>query len=214
MLRLCAPDQRKLAEGWDLDGWMETLTDGPLDWRVIDAKVETYAALIAADACADSYHSCQSHTRRVADLRMFLHARLSRLAGAEVADCPPDVGLEFFSGGVEVPKNQTDWGPGIVVNGEHYCEGVWAIAPSELTAEVVEGTLTGAVGLADWAQICGAEATFSVEQDGATLWSSAAVGPYEAAVPFAVEVGAGTVRLVAQQVGGGCAEAVWLGLTQ
>ncbi len=206
--------ERKLAEGWDLDGWMDTVTSGPLEWSAADARIQGYAALIEADACADNYHSCTSHTRRVADLRMFLHARLSYLAGAEVAECPPDPGLEFYRDGVEVARDVTDWGHGFVVNGDHYCHGVWAIAPSELTSEVVAGALTGEVGLADWAQMCAAEATFTIQQDGATLWSSASVGPYEDPVPFAVEVGAGTVRLVAQQVGEGCAEAVWLGLAQ
>jgi hypothetical protein len=41
---------RMLAEGWDLDGWMATVTAGPLDWAVVDARVRGERKVSAAFA--------------------------------------------------------------------------------------------------------------------------------------------------------------------
>lgn len=204
---------RTLASGWDLQGWVETATSGPLDWATIDAKVVEFAATIHDAACDDSYHGCSSHERRVADLRMFLHARLSRIAGAEVADCPETTALSFTSGGVAVPADVTYWGPGFVINGEHHCNGVYAGAPAVLVATVDGGTLSGAVGQHDWVQYCSGSSVFSVSQGGVVLWQSEAVGAYENAVPFEVSVAAGEVSL-STTLSGNCAAASWVGVGQ
>ncbi|MBM4364677.1 MAG: CotH kinase family protein [Deltaproteobacteria bacterium] len=204
---------RTLAQGWDLAGWVDHATSGPLDWATIDAKVVECASTIHDAACEDSYHGCGSHERRVADLRMFLHTRLSRIAGAEVADCPGPTSLSFSSGGVVVPPDATYWGPGFVVNGEHHCNGVYAGAPATLVTTVEAGTLSGAVGQHDWVQYCSGTSVFSVSQGGVVLWQSEAVGPYASAVPFEVSVAAGEVTL-STTLSGNCAAASWVGVGQ
>lgn len=73
---------RTLARGWDVAGWVQQVLAGPLAPATVDAQVEAWAALIADDACADNFHSCQAHTDRVAQLRAFLADRLARLAAA------------------------------------------------------------------------------------------------------------------------------------
>ena len=206
---------RMLAEGWDLEGWMATAAAGPLNWAALDARVEELAALIEADACADSYHTCVSHRQRVADLRFFLHTRLSRLAGGEVADCPGPSALAFSGtvGSGSLLIDASEWAPGLVVNGEHHCTGVYAHAPSEVVTTVTAGTFSGAVGLHDANGTCGDGVVFSLRQDGATLWTSGPVAGYTDAVPFAVPVGAGALTLRTDAIGDtACDRSVWVGV--
>ncbi len=204
---------RMLAEGWDLDGWMATAAAGPLDWAAVDARVQALAAVIDTDACADAYHSCASHRQRVADLRFFLHTRLSRLAGGEVADCSGPTGLAFSGsvGSGSLLVDTSEWAPGLVVNGEHHCTGVYAHAPSEVVTTVTAGTFSGAVGLHDANGTCGDGVVFSLVQDGAVLWTSGTVAGYEDAVPFAVPVGAGALTLRSDARGdNACDRSVWV----
>lgn len=204
---------RTLAGGWDMAGWLATVMAGPLDWATIDAKVVEFENVIGADACLDRYHSCVAHQRRIADLRMYLHTRLSRLAGAEVATCPPSDGRTYADGGGAVVGDSTSWGPGFVINGQHHCAGVFAGAPRTITTTVVAGNLAGAVGMADWNQQCNGTSVFKVVQGGVTLWQSPAIGAYQDAVPFDVAVAAGTVTL-STTLTGGCAQAAWVDLAQ
>ncbi len=204
---------RTIAAGWDLGGFVEEAMRGPLDWSVADAQVSAFAAVIASAACEDSYHACTSHERRVADLRMFLHTRLSRIAGREVADCGQASGLAFAWGETPVAADTTYWGPGFVINGKHHCTGVYAGGTLALTTEVASGTLTGQVGNHDWNQACSGTTVFALSQGGTTLWQSDPISPYVDAVPFSVAVNAGTV-LLSTTVSGNCAAAAWVGLEQ
>ncbi|GDX82279.1 hypothetical protein LBMAG42_40900 [Deltaproteobacteria bacterium] len=202
---------RTLASGWDLQGWVETVTKGPLDWATADAQVAAFAEVIHDAACEDNYHACASHERRVADLRMFLHTRLSRIAGTEVADCPQPSAFAFLSAGSPVAADTTYWGPGFVINGEHHCTGVYAQAPATLTTEVEAGTFSGNVGQMDWNQGCSGTAVFTLTQAGTTLWQSEPVGPYVDAAPFSVPVAAGTLTL-STTLSGNCATSSWVDL--
>ncbi|MDP2307638.1 MAG: hypothetical protein Q8P18_16565, partial [Pseudomonadota bacterium] len=203
---------RARAAGWDLDGWAAQVVAGPLDWETVDAKVVEWAAVIGEAACRDWFHSCAAHEARVADLRFFLHARLSRLAGAEVARCAGGSTLAYTSGGAPVAADLTSWGPGFVVNGEHYCTGVYAGAAT-LNASVTAGTLRGRVGLHDWNGACDGGVSFSLAQGGTVLYDSGLVAPYADAVPFSVVVSAGELTLTTTP-SGTCGPAVWVGLAQ
>lgn len=204
---------RTIAAGWDLEGFVAEATRGPLDWAEADAQVAAFAAVIAAAACEDSYHACSSHERRVADLRMFLHTRLSRIAGREVADCPAAGAFEFLSGGSPVAADTTYWGPGFVINGHHACTGVYAGGTATMTTEVESGVLVGKVGNHDWNQACSGTTVFTVSQHGTTLWQSDAIGAYVDAVRFTVDVTKGTTYL-STTVSGNCAAAAWVDLAQ
>lgn len=194
--------------GWDIEGWQARAAAGPLDWETVDATVVEWADVIGESACRDWFHSCAAHEARVADLRFFLHARLSRLAGEEVASCAAST-LTFSSGVAAVAPDVTYWGPGFVVNGEHYCTGVYAAA--ELLTTVVEaGTLRGRVGLHDWNAACTAPVTFTVSQGGVALASNV-VAPYSDAVPFSVAVAGGEVTLTTAPAN---ACGVWVDLSQ
>ncbi|MES2643004.1 MAG: CotH kinase family protein [Myxococcota bacterium] len=203
---------RARAAGWDVDGWAARVVAGPLDWETVDAKVVEWAAVIDEAACRDWFHPCAAHEARVADLRFFLHARLSRLAGAEVARCSGPSTLAYTSGAAPVAADVTTWGPGFVVNGEHFCTGVYAGAAT-LDTTVTAGTLRGRVGLHDWNGACAGGVTFTLSQGGAPLYDSGVVAPYTDAAAFSVPVSAGALTLTTTP-SGGCGPAVWVDLAQ
>jgi hypothetical protein len=203
---------RARAAGWDVEGWADAVAAGPLDWETVDAQVVAWADVIGDAACADWLHTCTAHEARVADLRFFLHTRLSRLAGGEVAACAPS-SRTYTSGGAAVAADASPWGPGFVVNGHHTCGGVWAGGATTLTTTVAAGTLAGAVGIHDANGACQGGAGFVVSQEGTVLFDSGMVAPYTDARAFSVAVDAGDVTLTTMPVGA-CATAAWLGLTQ
>ncbi len=201
---------RAVAAGWDLQGWLDQLLQGPLDWSTVDAQVVGYAEVIHDSACADTYNSCTSFEHRVVDLRFFLHTRLSTLAGGEVAACgaSPAWTVEAQQGSVSV--NATTWGPGLMVGGEHACTGLYAPAPSRLALTVGAGTLSGAAGVQDQNMNPSAGVRFSIEQAGVVLWESGLAPAYTAAAPFSVPVAAGSVELVAEGSGGASWVDLWV----
>ncbi len=189
--------QRAMNEGWEVAAWLAQLQAGPLAWETISEEVADQAAVIHDAACADVIWGCAAHEQRVADLLLFLHSRLSRLAGAEVASCGASTAL-VFSGSVgygAIGVDATDWGPGMMINGKHHCNGILAWAPSELVTTVSEGQLKGRVGVHDWNAACGDGASFSVVQAGATLWESGVTTQYRDAISFSIPVTAGDVIL-------------------
>jgi hypothetical protein len=201
-----------VAAGWDVDGWVDALLAGPLDWSTLDAQTAGYASVIHDAACSDTYISCASFEHRVVDLRFFLHTRLARLAGAEVARCDtaPDWEITPLQGVATV--GGSDWGPGFMVGGVHACDGIYAPAPSRVVLTVHAGTLSGAAGVHDRNMNASAGIRFAILQNGVTLWDDTVLA-YEAAAPFSVPVSEGTVLLVA--LGSTPAEdgASWVGLT-
>jgi hypothetical protein len=206
---------RMLAEGWDLDGWVRTVTAGPLAWSTVDAQVRAWAALIESDACNDTLHSCESFGRRLADLRFFLHARLSRLAGRDVAGCSGRTELDFTpaAGSANPLVDAMEWAPGFTVDGEHHCTGLFAHAPSELVTTVTAGRFTGAVGLHDGCSEASDGVRFSLWQGDTPVWTSDVVEAYHPAVPFSVPVVAGELRLVTEPLADPyCDWSVWLDL--
>lgn len=199
---------RALAAGFDVQGWLSKLLDGPLHWPTVDAQVAGYAEVLHDSACADTYNSCTSFEHRVVDLRFFLHTRLSTLAGVDVAECiaPPVWEVEAQQGSVTV--NASSWGPGLMVGGEHACTGLYTPAPSRVALTVRAGTLSGAVGVHDQNMNTSTGVRFTIVQGGVALWESGPVPAYSVAAPFSVVVGAGSVDLVALGSGG----ASWVGL--
>lgn len=187
---------RAVAAGWDIDGWLDDLLGGPLDWTVLDSQVAGYAQVLHEAACSDTYIACSSYEHRVVDLRFFLHTRLSHLAGAEVADCDaaPAWTATVEEGAATV--GATAWGPGFMIGGQHFCHGIYAPAPSRIALTVQSGTLSGAAGVHDQNRNVSAGVQFSIHQDGAVLWEDT-VDAYETASPFSVSVASGTVTLVA-----------------
>lgn len=203
---------RSLAMGADVDATIAALLAGPLRWRELDADVVAKAALIRDAVAADVLDHGPTFDRHVAELRLFLHARLSRFAGRDVADCPPapagalraaELAPEGEVGWGGLSIDGTTWGPGFSVAGEHFCTGLFAHAPSSVRLQIPAGheVLRGRAGLQDWDQACDDGATFTIVQGGAVLWDSGAVRCYQPARRFEVRVAPGEVILVAEPVG-------------
>lgn len=217
---------RSLDMGADVDAVIDDLLAGPLRWSRVDATITASAdrirAAVAADVLPDRG---PAFARHVADLRLFLHARLSALAGGEVADCPaPPAGTlraaELAPTGAvgwgELSIDRTAWGPGLMVAGQHFCGGLFAHAPSAVTLQVpAAGALRGAVGLHDWDDPCGEGARFLVSQGGVVLWQSDVLRRYDPAVAFGpLPVAAGPVVLTTDDLGDRrCDTTSWLDLT-
>lgn len=213
---------RALAMGADPDAVIAELLVGPLRWRELDAEVVATAALIRDAVIGDVLDHGPTFDRHVAELRMFLHARLSQFAGRDVADCPPapagtrraaELAPQGAVGWGSLSIDGTSWGPGFSVAGEHFCTGLFAHAPSAVTLQLPAGhdTLRGKAGLQDWDQACGDGVVFSIVQDGAVLWDSGLVRGYEPARGFEVAVVPGEVVLTVDAAGDHtCDTAAWL----
>lgn len=206
---------RHEAMGADIDARVVDVMARGLVWAEVDADIVASAELIRPAVYDDVLDYDAAFDQRIPDLRLFLHARLSRLAGVDVADCDAavDLGATGTVGYGALQVDRTDWGPGYSVAGEHSCHGLLAWAPSNVTITVTGGQLTGAVGLQDWMTQCGDGAVFRVEQSGVVLWRSGTVANYDPATPFAVDVAAGEVSLrVEAGAENGCDSAAWLDL--
>ncbi|MDP2315639.1 MAG: CotH kinase family protein [Pseudomonadota bacterium] len=211
---------RNLALGLDPDALVDELVGGAMAWEVVDAEAAAAAALIRDDVYADVLGYGVSFDQRRHDVRLFLHARLSAFAGADVAPCvtPPasvplaDLNPTGTVGWGELLVDRTYWAPGFNVAGEHACTGVFAHAPSTVTLTIPDGVtrLVGKAGLQDWAQRCGDGATFAVVQ-GETLWQSGTILTYQAAEAFDVAVSPGALQLVtAPNAEYSCDTAAWV----
>jgi hypothetical protein len=213
---------RHLAMGADPDVIVEEMLAGPFAHALVDAEIVASAALIEPYVWDDVLGYGPAFGPRIADLRMFAHQRSSLLAGRDVADCadPGDGSVPIADlspagsvGWGELLVNETYWGPGYSINGDHFCGGIFAHAPSRVTMEVPAGksALTGRVGAQDWVQVCGNGMTFEVWQAGVQLWASDVVKNYDDPVAFGpIAVSAGSVELVAGHNGEySCDTAVW-----
>jgi hypothetical protein len=219
---------RAVALGVDLQAIIDEALAGPLAWETLSQQVASSAALVRDHVHGDylgygPYFDC-----RQANLRLFLHTRLSGLAGGDVADCPQAADGVLRAGdlapvgtvgwGTLVVDGTGHWGPGFMVNGQHFCTGIFAHAPSNVSLSVPEGygSLTGAVGLQDWnrSTVCDTGATFEIRQGGQLLWSSGVVGGYQDAVPFGpLDVQPGVLELTAGDNGSySCDTTAWLDL--
>ena len=173
---------------------IEELLAGPLDWATMDAEVVEAVELIRDEVHADVFGVGSSFEVRAHAVRLFLHSRWSALAGQDVADCPESEGLQVAdldpSGSVgwgSLMVDSNNWGPGLMVAGEHQCTGLFAHAPSTVTLQIPEGhgELSGGAGMQDWTRAaCGDGSVFSVWQGDKELWSSDTVLEYEPATTF------------------------------
>ncbi|MDP2308502.1 MAG: CotH kinase family protein [Pseudomonadota bacterium] len=210
---------RSLALGLDPDALVDELLGAAMAWEVVDSEASAAAALIRDDVYADVLGYGPSFDQRRHDVRLFLHTRLSGLAGGEVAPCvaPPDavplaaMGPAGTVGWGELLVDRTYWAPGFNVAGEHSCTGAFAHAPSTVTLTIPDGVtrLVGKAGLQDWAQRCGDGATFAISQ-GETLWQSGTITNYQLAEAFDVAVSPGPLTLVtAPNADYACDTAAW-----
>ena len=220
--------KRAIAMGLDLQAVIDQALDGPLRWEVVSLLVRQSADLIREPVWDDYLGYGPRFECRQANLLLFLHTRLSALAGEEVDSCPEaEAGVlraaELAPSGTVgwgslVVDGTGYWGPGFVVNGQHHCTGLFAHAPSVVTLTVPTGygSLRGGVGLQDWnrSTVCDDGAIFSVQQDGTTLWTSEIVRGYQDAVPFGpLTVRPGELQLVAGDNGSySCDTTAWLDL--
>jgi hypothetical protein len=216
--------QRALAAGADVDGIIAELLAGPFGWESVDAHAAAGAALIRDAARADVLNRGDAVDQRAYDLRLWMHARWSALAGRDVAHCPPpppgvrraaDLGAEGTVGWDTLRVDRTQWGPGFMVAGDHHCTGLFAHAPSTIIIQVPAGygRLRGKVGLQDWRQRCGDGARFAILHAGAEIWTGPSLRNYDAPVAFEVEVGPGTATLVTTPNGEySCDTTAWLDL--
>lgn len=213
---------RALAMGADTDALVANTLAGPGDWATIDAEIQAIVELIRDDVYNDVLGYGPSFDLRQVDLRLFVHTRIARLLGRDPAPCEeaPEGGTWIGAlgptgtvGWGNLLVDQTNWGPGMTVAGDHFCRGVFAHAPSDVTVVLPAGTteLSGWFGLQDWVQKCGDGATGSIVQGGRTLWTSPSRGTYDEAVATGtVAVEAGTIQLVTSpNAEYSCDTAVW-----
>ena len=163
--------ERQLARGRDIDATIAELTAGPLAFAEVKAKVRDYQELLADDAAVDLLSGATAFEHAVANDLLYLHSRWANELGVEVADCPSleadatlarDMSPRGTVGWGAVTADGWYWGNdavncigtdticvGFDVNDQHYCTGLYAHAPSDVTIEVPAGasTLRGAVGL-------------------------------------------------------------------
>lgn len=229
---------RQIEGGRDVDATVAELLQGPLAYPLVQAKVQAYAALLANDAAGDPLSGQEAFAQAVANDLVYLHSRWSNELGVEVADCAdlePDATLardlspQGTVGWGQITADGWFWGDGAVncvatdalcvgfdVRQEHFCTGLYAHAPSDVTLEIPPGatTLRGAVGLQVFGSDCSDGARFSVVQDGVTLWESPVLSSYTAAHDLGdVPVTPGTVHLIASDLGNyACDTTSWLDL--
>ncbi len=220
--------KRAVAMGIDLQAVIDEAITGPLAWETVSEQVRSSAELIREHVHGDvlgygPYFDC-----RWASLLLFLHTRLSDLAGRDVAECPEAAEGVLRSSDLEptgtvgwgaLTVDETGyWGPGLMINGTHHCTGLFAHAPSTVTITIPEGygILNGAVGLQDWNRttVCDNGAAFEIRQGGVSLWSSELVQGYQDAVPFGpIALQPGTAQLIATDNGSySCDTTAWLDL--
>jgi hypothetical protein len=219
--------RRALDMGLAPEPILEELLAGPLAWTALEARIADAAALIRPHVEADVLGYGPYFTTRQADLRLFLHARLTALTGAEIVPCEEigegarvaaDLAPTGSVGWGSLMVDGTNWGPGFVVNGKAACRGLFAHAPSAVTLSIPDGYgfLSGKVGLQDWNRQgrCDNGSSFSIQQEGATLWSSGLLLSYTDALPFGpVEVRPGPLLLKTDTNGDyACDTTAWLDL--
>src|SRR5262249_42056761 len=154
----------------------------------------------------------------------YLRLRWSATLGREVAPCAP---LEAGATPARdmAPTGTVGWGtlgidgwgwpaPGLCIIGHHdcfgfdvgrrhYCTGLFAHGPSDITITVPAGKtrLRGAVGLQRYGGDCGNGAMFRVEQDGAMRWQSGLLRSLTEPEAFDIAIHPGAVRLVVDPQG-------------
>ncbi len=214
-----------LQQGRDPGALIEELLAGPLDWATLDAEAVAAVELIRDDVHEDVFGVGSSFEVRAHAVRLFLHSRWSALAGRDVADCEPvdgalqvaDLDPQGSVGWGSLMVDGNDWGPGLMIGGEHHCTGLFAHAPSTVTLQLPEGyaELSGGAGMQDWGRAaCGDGGVFSVWQGETELWRSGAVLEYEPARsfgPLPVSPGELTLRVEAN-AGYSCDTSAWVDL--
>ena len=230
--------QRQIAQGRDVNATIAELTAGPLAYPEVVAKVRQYAELLREDAALDPLGGAAAFDEAVANDLLYLHARYSNELGVEVAHCAT---LETTATPVRdmSPQGSVGWGAvtvdgwywgdaevncvgtdkicvGFDVLDQHYCTGVYAHAPSDVSIQVPGGAtaLRGAVGLQLFGENCSSGASFSIVQDGVTLWESGVLYSYTKAQDIGdVAVQPGEVRLLTFDGGDlSCDSTSWLDL--
>lgn len=230
--------QRQIAHGRDVDAAIAELTAGPLAYSLLVDKVRQYESLLADDVASDPLGDPAIFVQAVSNDLLYLHARWSNELQEEVADCASMEAGATLARDMS-PSGTVSWGAvvadgwywgneavncvgtdqiciGFDVRDQHYCTGLYAHAPSDVTIEVPSGatTLRGAVGLQLFGQDCSDGARFSVVQDGVTLWQSGLLYSYTEAEDMGdVAVQPGEVHLIATQEGNfNCDSTSWLDL--
>lgn len=227
--------ERQIASGRDVDARVAELLTGPLDYAGVVAQVERWRALIADEVATDPMGGETAFAQGVANDLLYIHMRWSNELGAEVADCAAledgaapvrDMAPTGTVGWSSLSADGWLWSGGCVstdsacvgfdIASTHYCTGLFAHAPSDVTITVPEGMsgLRGAVGLQLFAQDCSTGARFSVEQDGVVLWESGVLSSYSEAEDMGdVPVEPGEVRLVTDPLGDySCDTTAWVEL--
>ncbi len=227
---------RNQAMGRDVATEIARLVAGPLSWEVIDQEITDTYALIDSYVQEDSLGHGPGLFNAIADLRMLLHLMIANQVG-EVSACAPfaqeavpvaDLSPAGTVGSSVLVTDGWSWGPGELncvltnsacvgfdVGHEHFCTGLYAAAPSEVTVQVPEGftVLRGSVGLQVHYEDHGDGAGFEVWQNGEQLWASDWLMNYDPAQVLEVSVQAGELTLITtsgeNQVGDGTA---WLDL--
>lgn len=228
---------RQVASGRDVDAEVHALAADAFAYPDIVAKVEAWQSLLAADVAVDPLGGAEAFRVGIADDLLYLHLRLSNAVGAEVATCAPleadalpirDLSPTGTVGWSSLTTDGWVWSGqagscvgsdapciGYDVGGTHYCTGLFAHAPSDVTITLPSaGTLRGAVGLQAFGSNCSGGASFRVEQAGATVWASGVATSYSPAEDMGdVRVAAGEVRLVTDPLGDyGCDTTSWVDL--
>jgi hypothetical protein len=205
--------------GRDVGALLAELAAGPLAWATLDQEIRDTYALIEPYVQEDPLGHGPGLWDAIADLRMLLHLMLANQVG-EVSECASfadnalGVGELSPAGKVGASVLVVDgwsWGAGelncvltdracvgLDVGQEHFCTGLYAHAPSDITIQVPDGyrVLRGGVGLQVHHEDDGDGAAFEVWQAGEMLWASEWLTNYDPVQDLEVTVAPGELRLV------------------
>ncbi|MCP4805210.1 MAG: hypothetical protein GY913_19130 [Proteobacteria bacterium] len=230
--------ERQLATRGSVDDTVAELVTGPLPYPELAETIELWRGLLAADVANDPLGDAASFDRTLDDTLLYLHMRWSNAVGWDVAECAaleddavlvremapsgsvgwatPTLDGWWWQGAPQRCINSDGDCFGLRVSETHYCTGLYAHAPSDMTITVPEGmtTLRGAVGLQLFGQDCSTGASFSVVQDGQVLWESGVLTSYaDAEVMGDVPVSPGELSLLTHDLGNlSCDTTSWLDL--
>jgi hypothetical protein len=230
--------ERQIAHGRDVDAAIAELIAGPLAYSDIVDKVRQYAALLAEDVALDPLGSQTAFEQAVANDLLYLHVRFSNELGVDVADCAAletdatlarDMSPQGTVGWGAVTVDGWYWGDGEVncvgtdencmgfdVRDKSYCTGLYTHAPSHVTIQIPDtaSSIRGAVGLQLFGEDCSTGASFSIVQNGVTLWESGVMYSYTAAEDIGdVSVEPGELKLITSDRGNfSCDMTSWLDL--
>lgn len=228
---------RQIAAGKDPDARARELVSDVIPYADVEARVESWRALIADEVAGDPIGGADRFATGVANDLQYVRMRWNNTLGRDAGPCASlepgavlarDLAPAGTVGWATLTVDGWEWNGagrclsaahacfGFDIGRRHYCTGLFAHAPSMVTITVPAGhtKLRGAVGLQWFGNDCSNGVQFTVVQDGAERWRSGVLRSTSDAESLGdVAVHAGAVQLVADPMGdNSCDMASWVDL--